>query len=290
MRRLPKLLALDLDETTLRDDGSLSDATQAALYAAIDAGIEVVVASGRAYDSLPKALTEIRGIRYAVTGNGCACYEIATGMRLFHAPLSATATDVTVALFRTCATSPMTAFFDGVPYASQAYVEHPERFGCREGSIDYIKRTRRPVADVFEFAVSHRGMLDSINIYCDTVSRRVALEHRLQQLPDLRYAASSDRLLEVFSPNAGKEAGLTFLGSHLGILPEEMVAIGNADNDVSMLRFAGRGIAVANASFACLAAADAIIDSNEADGVARWITALLEGSDTIWGREPWRIP
>ena len=62
-----RLIALDLDDTTLRSDGSLSGQTRAAIEAAIDAGLEIVIASGRALHSLPKAVTEIPGIRYAVT-------------------------------------------------------------------------------------------------------------------------------------------------------------------------------------------------------------------------------
>ena len=65
-----RLIALDLDDTTLRSDGSLSSQTKKAIQAAIGAGLEVVVASGRSLHSLPKAVSEIPGIRYAITSNG----------------------------------------------------------------------------------------------------------------------------------------------------------------------------------------------------------------------------
>ena len=62
-----KLVALDLDDTTLRSDSSLDPVTRDALIKVIDAGIEVVVASGRAYRSLPEEVLNIDGVRYAIT-------------------------------------------------------------------------------------------------------------------------------------------------------------------------------------------------------------------------------
>lgn len=67
-----RLIALDLDDTTLCSDGSLADKTREAIEAAISSGVEVVIASGRAFNSLPRAVAEIGGIRYAITSNGAA--------------------------------------------------------------------------------------------------------------------------------------------------------------------------------------------------------------------------
>lgn len=50
-----RLIALDLDDTTLCSDGNLADKTREAIEAAISSGIEVVIASGRAFNSLPRA-------------------------------------------------------------------------------------------------------------------------------------------------------------------------------------------------------------------------------------------
>ena len=72
-------IALDLDRTTLNGEGKLSKENREAIQDAIRHGIEVVVASGRALCSLPKEILEIPGIRYAITSNGAAVYEIHSG-------------------------------------------------------------------------------------------------------------------------------------------------------------------------------------------------------------------
>ena len=67
-----KLLALDLDGTTLRPDGTLGERTARAIYRAAAAGIEVVPATGRAFSTLPREIREMECIHYAITSNGAA--------------------------------------------------------------------------------------------------------------------------------------------------------------------------------------------------------------------------
>jgi len=94
-----ELAALDLDDTTLRSDGSLSDETRKAIQAAIDAGLELVIASGRSLRSLPKDVAEIPGIRYAITSNGAAAARLPDGERLVSLTLHPDTVHELIALF-----------------------------------------------------------------------------------------------------------------------------------------------------------------------------------------------
>ena len=82
-----KLIALDLDQTALRTDKSLSGRNRKALLSAIEAGIHVVIASGRSFGSLPSQVLEIPGIEYAVTSNGSAIYRLPEGERVKLVPV-----------------------------------------------------------------------------------------------------------------------------------------------------------------------------------------------------------
>ena len=62
----------------------------------------------------------------------------------------------------------------------------------------------------------------------------------------------------------------------LGVPREEIAAFGNAENDIDMIRFAGTGVAVANAAEIVRDAADEVTESNVEDGVARWLFRYLE--------------
>ncbi len=67
-----KCIALDLDRTTLDSQGHLSEENRTVIESAVADGVHVVVASGRSLDSLPAEITDIKGIRYAITSNGAA--------------------------------------------------------------------------------------------------------------------------------------------------------------------------------------------------------------------------
>ena len=90
------------------------------------------------------------------------------------------------------------------------------------------------------------------------------------------YITSSVRqLLEISDVNAGKDAAAEFLIEYLGVKREELAAFGDGHNDTGLLRFAGIGFAVANASEECRSAADRIVPSNDEDGVAEGIGYIL---------------
>ncbi len=270
-----RLIALDLDDTTLDEGGLLTPRTKAALEAAIASGIEIVVASGRAYDSIPKEILAIDGIRYVISGNGGVC-NLADGTRLQTIALTKESTLQILEIFRRYLPAPTTAFWQGIPYASQAYVDDPAKFGATGYGIDYIRRSRHPVPDIFRFAEEKAGLLDSLNINCLDIAQRNALEADLASIPDIQTVSSTDRLVETVHKRAGKDAGLAFFCKLLSIDPSSVAAVGNAGNDASMLRYAGLGVAVANASEDCKASADLIIASNGNEGVAKWLEEVIK--------------
>lgn len=88
---------------------------------------------------------------------------------------------------------------------------------------------------------------------------------------------SERKLFEILPKGVHKGISIEKLAEYLGICIEKTVAIGDYDNDVGMLRAAGLGIAVANASPAAMAAADLVTVSNEENAIARVIYDLDEG-------------
>ena len=77
-----RLIALDLDDTTLGSDSHLAPETEKALKRAVKAGIEVVVASGRAFKALPAEVLGIGGIIHAITTNGASIEHVPDGGRI----------------------------------------------------------------------------------------------------------------------------------------------------------------------------------------------------------------
>ena len=74
---------------------------------------------------------------------------------------------------------------------------------------------------------------------------------------------------EFTAMNVNKGRSLALAMERLGIRPEECIAFGDAQNDISMLEFAGIGVAMGNAQKAVLEMADEITDDSEHDGIAK---------------------
>lgn len=144
-----KCIALDLDGTTLNSSGELSIRTEAALLKAASQGIEIIVASGRSLASLPVCIRRIPGIRYAVTSNGAAVYDLLSGELLrayrmtaesVEAVLAVTERALVVGTWASGESVPLAyeTFIKGVPYAQASYVADPVKYGAAERAISYI--------------------------------------------------------------------------------------------------------------------------------------------------------
>ena len=239
----------------------------------------MVVASGRALDSLPEEVCRIPGIHYAITSNGAAVYELHTRKCLKQYKLTADSVRAILKLTEHMEVAYET-FIDGKPYALKDYVEDPVRFGAAVKAIPYIQNTREPVPDILSFIEDHIECLDCIDVVVKGEDRKMQLWAMLQeQVQDIYITSSVPQLLEISYKDCGKHTGAKFLLDHLGLEREGLAAFGDADNDADLLRFAGCGIAVANATPECRLAADYVTKSNDQDGVAYGIYSLLDGKE-----------
>lgn len=267
-----KLIALDLDDTTLRSDASLAPETAQAIENAVKHGTQVVIASGRAFKSLPQSVLDIDGVRYAICSNGACIEDMYSRTRLLSFTLKPQIVEKLLDIFHG---ERFEAFVDGQPYCDGEYYREPLRFGCSPAYVDYVKTTRIPVDDMPSFMRRHIAELDSVDIMCGSSEHKRELWEKTNELSDVYVTSSSPRLIEISAAEAGKGAALRHLAQILNIAPQHIAAFGNGDNDADMLAFAGLGVAVKNASERCLAAADIICPTNDEHGVAITIEKLL---------------
>ena len=268
-------IALDLDGTTLDGHGKLSENTRQAMEEAIRRGIHIIVASGRSLSSLPEEIRDIEEIRYAITSNGAAVYDLHTGECLKQYKMTEKSIDKILYYTRELEVA-YEAFVDGNAYAQREYVEDPVRFGASPKAIPYIQRTREPLDDICGFLSCHKQEIESV----DVVVKSEELKRKLwrifeEKIEDVYVTSSVPQLLEISYKESGKHSAARFILEHLGLSREGLVAFGDGDNDVQLLKFAGVGIAMENASSACKAAADMVTLSNQEDGVAYGIKKMI---------------
>ena len=276
-----KLLALDLDGTVLRSDNTLSPGMKASLERAAQSGMTVAVASGRPYASMPREVLAIDGIDWVIASNGAAIYHRGERLRA----LKLNERDVLRILDLTEPHDLIwEAFIDGEACTDKRYYDDPVRYGCSEAYVSYVRGSRGVSSDMRGYIRDHRSMLDSIEF----VSADRALRERLwadiaRELRDVYITSSSAHFVEFMHADATKSAAVGWLSERLGIAQSEIAAAGNADNDRDMLLHAGLGVAVQNATPACLDAADLVVGSCDEDGVSTLIARLTEKGRESYG-------
>ncbi|MDB1086198.1 Cof-type HAD-IIB family hydrolase [Streptomyces sp. ACA25] len=264
----PRLIATDLDGTLLRDDKTVSDRTVAALDAAERAGVEVVFVTGRPARWLRPLGAYVSGRGLAICANGAAvvdlhrereivtCYPMASENALAAVTaLRRTVPDVSFAVERTTGIhyDPHYPPFHLDPAAVVAPVE----------KLLGVSFEDQPILKL----LAHHTALDPDGFL--TLARETAGAHGAFT------RSGPSALLEVSCAGVSKASTLALHCAELGIRAEEVVAFGDMPNDLEMLSWAGTSYAMANAHPAVHAAAARHTASNEEDGVAVVIEALL---------------
>jgi hypothetical protein len=95
--------------------------------------------------------------------------------------------------------------------------------------------------------------------------------------PDVQITTTTPYFLEFFSPLASKGAALEQVMRRLGVPREEVLAVGDGENDISLIEAAGLGVAMNNGVPALRARAQLVTASNDDDGVAAVIEQVLAG-------------
>ena len=271
-----KCIALDLDCTTLNAQGVLSEGNRKALEYAISKGVHIVIASGRPFGALPKDVVAVPGIEYAITSNGAAVYHIPTGNRLHGFTMEP---ESVREVLRLTAGEPVIyeTFVEGIAHIDAAMLRDPGAYGFGDPrSVRYLEATRTPIENIHAFIEEHIHELDSLDlIFWDkSVARRIGPMLR-ERVPDLYSTSTIWQLLELSHKDAGKHSGVRYVTELLGLSPAQTAAFGDGDNDVEMLQYVGCGVAMANASPTCLAAADLVTGHHDEDGLAQGIYQLL---------------
>lgn len=270
-----RILGLDLDGTVFDDEKRISPRTMAAMRAAIAKGVTVLPATGRPVSGVPKEFLQLEGVRYALTSNGATVTELATGRRVVELTFDAgTALRVYDIVRRF--DSALSIFIDGESYASADNMDKMLEFSPPE-LRPYLRDSRIPVEDMPALLRQHAHGIEKFSILYRDYPTRDAARAAVLASCDVEATASLGANLELNAPGVTKGRALLALADVLGCTREQVMACGDSDNDLAMIRMAGLGVAMANAEPDVLAAADAVTGDNNHDGVAQAIETYILG-------------
>jgi HAD superfamily hydrolase (TIGR01484 family) len=262
---LPRLVATDLDGTLLRSDGALDARTLAAIARMEAAGIPLVLCTARPSRVLA-ALARATGHRgIAVCSNGSVIWDLHTDTVVDTFPFAVEAAQEVVSRLR-----------GALPDATWA-VERHDVFAREPRYVPHWPVPDDTVIDEIEALLAVPALQLMVRHPWLSGDELVAHARELvSDLAELSHSSSVDALLEIGAAGVSKASGLAVLCERRGIDRAEVLAFGDMPNDLAMLEWAGRSIAVANAHPEVIQIADEVTASNDEGGVAQVLERLLD--------------
>ncbi|AOW95048.1 haloacid dehalogenase [Rhodococcus sp. WMMA185] len=264
------MVATDLDGTLLRSDRTISPRTARAMEEARRAGVEIVWATARARHSVHE-LAQSCGFRgKAICANGAVILDLTDGSPKITATTTIAMESAAAAMNRVRAVMPGVAFANVGPtgfVAEPAYAalceftdhqRHPHEMALSE----LLPLPDEPMVKI----VARHPDVSGAELYRTTVAAGVE---------GMELTHSGAPYVEMSASGVSKASALAELCAAEGISSSEVAVVGDATNDVQMLKWAGTALCPSNAIDDILALADRVLPSNDEDGVASFLESLI---------------
>jgi len=274
-----KAIAIDLDGTTLLPDAVLGERTTICMRKLIAKGMQVMIATGRAVEASEKYRSAFGAEGPMVFFNGAEVADVPGGKILYENLISLDVVDFGTDIARDL----------GVHY--QVYL--PAGISPDTGKVDPNQKWEALLTDRYgpeaEYYRKHTGLTAIVKDLKSLAALPLrgcikgmyiadpSLHDEIRARIDERFGGkisvmrSYPTFLEIINTDVSKGEGLKIAMQHRGLKPEEVLAFGDEENDLSMFPAAGFAGAPANAREKIREAADLVYGSNAEEGLARWL-------------------
>jgi Cof subfamily protein (haloacid dehalogenase superfamily) len=262
-----KLIVSDMDGTLLNSVGKISDETESVLKELMAKGIHVAVATGRIFTSA-KVYAKYLGITTPIIAcNGAIVRNLSDNTTIYENHISR---ENCINILDICKKYNLYFHFytndifytESLEYTSIKYSEWNKTLK-EEEQIDI-----RLVEEPYDVIKNSNEEFYKFVIIDDDIKLLEQVRREIETIPTLECSKSWHNNLEIMNRGVSKGIAVARLAKSLGVKPEEVICFGDNENDISMLEFAGLGVAMGNAEDHVKASAKYVTDSNDHDGVA----------------------
>ena len=278
-----RMIGLDLDGTLLTRQKELTAGNRAALEKAAGIGIHIVPVTGRPLSGIPSQVLELDFIRFAITSNGAVTTDRRSGSAIRERCMSKATAEKTL----------KAAEGEGIirEYFTEGWGYHdPDTHKLlwkkfeKTPVLPYLEKSRIQVADLYgSLRESQRG-IENLSIMFRSQQERDRVVEKVRKIEGIRIIFPMPTDIEITSDKADKGEALIALAKELGISGEEVMAMGDGDNDLGLMRAAGLSVAMGNADQKIRDEADYVTLDNEHDGVAEAIRRFVLGNENGDGK------
>lgn len=272
-----RLLALDVDGTLLDPAGALRATVREAIMGVRQRGLRVVLCTGRRFRTALPLAHALQLAGPMVVHNGALVKDVTTGQTLQRQYLSAAIYHQAQALLRQLSV-PMAyvdAFHENVDIITEPVERaHPFQREYLQDNLQHCRIVDTMATPPAQGVVMMSIMADGAGLGTlrPVVEQALEGQGRVHFLLNKNYQGY---ILEVVPAGVSKWQGLQYVAAQEGIGPEDIIAVGDDHNDIDMLRFAGLGIAMGNATAEVQAAADVVTGSNAEDGLVQALARFV---------------
>lgn len=267
-----QMLALDMDGTLLDRQLKISPKTVARIQSAREQGVQIVIATGRMFRAIVPYLKQLELVDDpAIVYNGAMVKSLHSKNPTAHHPLSLDAA-LQVANLVEGAGSQLNVYLDDLLYVRQRTPEV-----CRYMELTGVDSTVvGPIGRFFAENQLKSGPTKLLVIH-DNLAEMEILRQRLRTAfgQILTITNSKPYFVEITAKNISKGTALAELAQLAGYSAKEVIAIGDSYNDLSMVKWAGLGVAVGNGVAELKEVADYVTSSCDQDGVAQVIEEFI---------------
>jgi Cof subfamily protein (haloacid dehalogenase superfamily) len=262
------LIALDLDGTLLKDDKTISLKTKEIIVKAKEQGHVVMIATGRPFRSSEMYYRELALDTPIVNFNGAFMHNPQnSAWGYYHEPL-----DIKVAkeIVEACRSFQFHNIIAEV--IDDVYFHYHDEKLLDIFSLGHPKITTGDLANFLTDSPTSL-LIHTEEDQLKTIRQHLSAVHA--EVIDHRSWAAPWHVIEIIKVGLSKAVGLKKAANYFGIPAERIIAFGDEDNDLEMLEYAGRGVAMGNAIDTVKAIANEVTLSNEEDGIGLYLEELL---------------
>ena len=266
-----RLIAFDMDGTLLNSEKKISELTQSMIHQAAASGKEVILSTGRSIPELQDYLGLLPDIRYLICASGALVYDCREKKSIFAKRIPVPVVKEILQEGKAEDAMPYMLRTETIVQADQA--AHMSRYQMEQYQ-ELIDRITKKTEDIYAYYAANEVAMDKVNLYHRTAKSRDRSYERLKDL-ELELAYAEETSLECSAKGVTKALGLQKVCEFLDIPMEQTIAVGDADNDIDILKAAGLSIAMGNANETVKSICDVVVGDCDHDGCAEAIRRYL---------------
>lgn len=276
-----RLIVCDVDGTLVNSNKQITQETAMAVNQALATGVTVAVASGRAWGEMTQVLDTLPNIHTFICSNGAIVMKKAgAGFEtVFHQSFS---TERGVALLRKLQQWDVygEAYAGDVVYGDKKCLSHITDY-VHPQILPLMAPSRQMVDRLPDYLEDHQLEMEKIQVFYGTEANKAAIVAALGHSDAFTLIESSEGNLEFVQPGISKGKAVAALAASMGLGADEVMTIGDSNNDLTMLSYGGVSFAMGNGEETAKAAAHYETLTNDEDGVAAAILAVLQANETF---------